>query len=81
MGSGQNAFVASPEKALLDLVYLQPGADDESYLSELRLKNFEKLDPGILQELAAKSESPKLVRAANLITALARKEAEEYRML
>jgi predicted transcriptional regulator of viral defense system len=25
LGGGQHAFVASPEKALLDLVYLQPG--------------------------------------------------------
>lgn len=81
VGGGQQAFVASPEKALLDLVYLQPGADDESYLNELRLKNFEKLDLGILQELAAKSESPKLARAARLITVLAREEAEEYRTL
>ena len=81
VGGGQKAFLATPEKALLDLVYLQPGADKESYLNELRLKNFEKLDLGILQELAAKSESPKLVRAAKLINALVRKEAEEYKTL
>ncbi len=79
VGGGQTAFVASPEKALLDLVYLQPGADDKSYLDELRLKNFEKLDLGILQKLAEKSESPKLVRAAGLIAKLILKEAEEYR--
>ena len=79
VGGGQTAFVASPEKALLDLVYLQPGADDKSYLNELRLKNFEKFDLGTLQKLAEKSESPKLVRAAGLIAKLILKEAEEYR--
>jgi len=31
----QSAFVASPEKALLDLVHLTPGADDEDFLREL----------------------------------------------
>ena len=34
----QFAFVASPEKALLDLVYLTPGADSQDYLRELRLR-------------------------------------------
>ena len=41
---GQQALVATPEKALLDLVYLQPGGDAPSYLHELRLQNMEKLD-------------------------------------
>jgi hypothetical protein len=36
LGFGQSAFVATPEKALLDLVYLTPGADDPDYLAELR---------------------------------------------
>ena len=35
---GQQAFVAWPEKALLDLVYLQPGGDSPGYLQELRLQ-------------------------------------------
>ncbi|HJW83501.1 MAG TPA: hypothetical protein VJ754_04275, partial [Anaerolineae bacterium] len=29
---GQRAFVATPEKALLDLVYLRPGGDSPDYL-------------------------------------------------
>ncbi len=28
LGAGQHAFVAEPEKALLDIVHLQPGGDD-----------------------------------------------------
>ena len=33
----QQAFVATPEKALLDLLYLTPQSDSMSYLRELRL--------------------------------------------
>ena len=35
----QFAFVASPEKALLDLIHLTPGGDSEDYIRELRLQN------------------------------------------
>ena len=45
LGSGQQAFVATPEKALLDLVYLEPEGDTPAYLRELRLQNLERLDP------------------------------------
>ena len=37
----QEALVATPEKALLDLVYLQPGGESPKYLQELRLQNLE----------------------------------------
>lgn len=81
LGAGQKAFVATTEKAILDLVYLQPGGDAETYLHELRLKNLEKLDIGSLQLMAAKSQSPKLIRAANRIAAMVSREREEYRTL
>jgi len=35
----QQAYIASPEKALLDLIYLTPEADHLEYLQELRLQN------------------------------------------
>jgi hypothetical protein len=38
------ALVATPEKALLDLVYLQPGGDQPAYLRELCLQYLEQLD-------------------------------------
>jgi hypothetical protein len=44
LGGGQKAFVATPEKALLDLVHLQPGGDAPDYLRELRLQNLDRLD-------------------------------------
>ena len=48
LGGGQEALVATPAKALADLVHLVPGADSSAYLSELRLTNLEKVDPAEL---------------------------------
>jgi hypothetical protein len=39
LGEGQKAFVATPEKALLDLIHLHVDADSPEYLQELRLQN------------------------------------------
>lgn len=74
---GQRAFVATPEKALLDLVYLTPSADDYDFLVELRLQNLENLDLDALRELARISKSIKLRRAANLIAKLVEQERGE----
>ena len=76
-GSGQRAFIATPEKALLDLVYLTPGANNYDFLTELRLQGPEQLDLDAILELADKSKSIKLRRAAELITKLANQEAGE----
>ena len=67
LGSGQSAFMASAEKALLDLLYLTPGSDDLDYLRELRLQNTEKLNTALLLEFARQLKSPKLWNAANKI--------------
>jgi predicted transcriptional regulator of viral defense system len=68
LGEGNSAFVARPEKALLDLVYLTPRSDSLDYLREVRLQNAETLDAVLLAELAEKSESRKLRRAARRIS-------------
>jgi predicted transcriptional regulator of viral defense system len=81
VGDKQQAFVASPEKALLDLIYLEPGADSHAYLTELRLQNLEGLDLGRLQDQAELTSSPKLQRAAGRVVALARSEMTEYETL
>jgi len=78
---GQRAFVARPEKALLDLVYLQPGGDAPAYLQELRLQNLDRLDLEALRDLAERAHSPKLQRAAARVAEVARSEALEYEML
>jgi len=63
LSRGQRAFVASPEKALLDLVHLQPGGDSPAWLDGLRL-NLETLSARCLVERAEAMGSPKLKRAA-----------------
>lgn len=78
---GQHAFIATPEKALLDLAYLQPGSDGQRYLQELRLQNLERLDLVALQRLADQAGSPKLRRVAAAVAQLAQAEAEEYETL
>jgi predicted transcriptional regulator of viral defense system len=59
VASAQLAFVASPEKALLDLIYLTPGADSEEYLRQLRLQNPEAINIPSMLELAQRSGKPK----------------------
>ncbi len=66
----QFVFIASAEKALLDLVYLTPGADSPDYLGELRLRNDGVMDRRLLKALAQRSGRPKLVRAARTVMAL-----------
>lgn len=77
----QQAFVATAEKALRDLLYLQPGSDDPDYLKELRLQNLERLDISLSTQLADDSGSSKLKRAVHWVTVLAEIEAEEYERL
>ena len=66
LGQGQFAFVAEPEKAILDIVHLHPGGDHRSYLEELRL-DLDALRPDLLEALAATAGTPKLARAARVL--------------
>ncbi len=77
----QHAFIATPEKALLDLTYLHPGGDSPAYLQELRLQNLDRLDLDEVQRLAEQAGKPKLRRAAAHLAKLAHAEAEEYELL
>jgi predicted transcriptional regulator of viral defense system len=70
IASRQFAFVASPEKALLDLVHLTPGSDSSGFLQELRLQNPASISLSTLDRLAQRSGKPKLVRAARLVRPL-----------
>ncbi|MDX1417591.1 MAG: hypothetical protein R3293_25535 [Candidatus Promineifilaceae bacterium] len=81
VGGNQQAFVATAEKAVLDLVHLQPRGDTPEYLRQLRLQNLEQLDLARLQSQAARTSSPKLCRAADHVVELAKAEAEEYKIL
>jgi len=81
LGDGQHAFVATPEKALIDLIYLTPGGDSPDYLRELRLQNLDRLDLDRLEREASLANKAKLRRAAGFVADLARSEAEEYETL
>lgn len=75
---GQDAFIAFPEKALLDLIHLTPNGDAPAFLAELRLQNLEQLDPQRLQALADRAGKPKWLRAATRILVLIENEASTY---
>jgi len=75
---GQNALVATPEKALLDLIYLQPGGGMLSYLNELRLQNTGHLDLELLKRQAEKFGTPKLRKAIDGITRVISGETSAY---
>ncbi len=78
---GQSAFLANPEKCLLDLVYLTPGGDNVEDLRGLRLQNLDRINLVKLSRIAVASGRPKLIRAAEHIERLAAEEREEYKEL
>ena len=74
LGDEQDAYVAAPEKALLDLAYLHPGGDSLPYLRGLRLQNLEQINSASLKEIALKFDSQKIERAAENIIQVMREE-------
>ena len=78
---GQFAYIAYPEKALLDLIYLRKGGDSLEFIQSLRLQNLENLDLARMEEFAKHFNKPKLKRAAVLIRELAEREMQEYEVL
>ena len=78
VGTRQRAFLATPDKALLDLIHLQPGGDSPEYLRELRLQNLDRVNLDELKRQAELADSPKLRRAVKHVADLAESEALEY---
>jgi len=74
----QSAFVATPEKALLDLAHLTPDANSLDYLRQLRLQNLERLNLERLHEFVQRAGKPKWQRVAEHITRLAGEELTGY---
>lgn len=74
----QSAFVATPEKAILDLTHLTPKADDIDYLRQLRLQNLNQLNLEKLFEYARRAGKPKWRRVAEQISRLAHEESAGY---
>lgn len=63
----QQAYIAVPGKALLDLLYLTPGSESRAYLNELRLQGIENLDLDELRRMALQFSAPRLERAVELL--------------
>lgn len=81
LGNEQTAFIAVPEKALLDTVYLQPGGDLEDFLRSLRLQALDQMDRAQLRDFASASGKPKLLRALHIIERMIHEEAAGYEVL
>jgi len=77
----QNALVATPEKALLDLVYLHTGSASPNYFLELRLQNLDRLDPDRMKKQSEIFYSPKMRAAAMNILQLIRDESGNFEEL
>jgi predicted transcriptional regulator of viral defense system len=71
---GQSVFLASPEKALLDLLYLTPGSDSPRYLQELRLEPMDRFDWDALRRHAGGFKSLKLKRAVEILSHMTSEE-------
>ena len=63
----ETAFVALPEKALLDLFYAKPVRPSLDYLEGLRLQNMDKINKGRLLAFARRFKKPKILQAARTI--------------
>jgi predicted transcriptional regulator of viral defense system len=74
----QSAFIATPEKAILDLLYLTPNSDDGAYIRELRLQNLDIIDIDRLRQLIARANQPKLMRTLPHLLAVIQEETDGY---
>ncbi len=66
----REGYIAEPEKALLDLFYLEQKKIDESFLHSLRLQNTEQLDREKLVAYARKMGVPFVIKAVDLLLAM-----------
>lgn len=75
LGAGGGAYVASTEKALIDLFYLARRPDQVAYLHELRLQNLVRLELDTLVMMAQRTGKRAVVSAADWVTEQAALEA------
>lgn len=77
----QTAFIATPEKALLDLIYLNNIKTSSEYLEELRLQNVSKISLDRLFEYAKKFKKPGILHSAQIIRKYIQSYKEEEKVL
>jgi len=63
----QTAFIATPEKALLDLIYFHGLKISDDYLEGLRLQNLGQINLDVLFEYAKKFKKPGMLAAAEVL--------------
>ena len=76
IGHGQFGWLASPEKALLDLFYLEKASDSPNFLGELRLELDDGIDLVCLRNLADVCGQPKVRRAVGRLIEMKDQESE-----
>lgn len=77
----QWAYVATAEKALLDLIYLTPHGERADYIQALRLQNLDQLDVERLAGYVMQAQKAKLHRALPHIMAEIEREQMDYEWL
>jgi predicted transcriptional regulator of viral defense system len=77
----QCGYIATPEIALLDLIYLTPEADSEGYIRALRLQYLDQLNVERLRAYVQRADKPKLQRALIHILQVVEEELTEYQPL
>jgi predicted transcriptional regulator of viral defense system len=77
----QRVFVATPEKALLDLLYLERGSDSQRFIAELRLELEDGFDLELFSRLSTGFESRKVQRAVSYVLDRARDTARSLEVL
>ncbi|TDB39820.1 MAG: hypothetical protein D9V44_02415 [Actinobacteria bacterium] len=75
---GVRAYVAAPEKALIDLLYLERDAADPAYLKELRIQNLDRLRLDVLETMALRCGEKRVLVAVSQIAQMAHDERTSY---
>lgn len=79
--SKQTAFIATPEKALLDLFYLRHILVTEEYLIEMRLQNIQKINLRKLKVFAQRFEKKNILSAAAVLEHYIKAQRRQKRSL
>ena len=72
----RKVMMASPEKSLLDLWYLEAGKWDMNRMQEMRFQNFDIVDNDKLCEYTSRFKSPKMSNALKVWMKLVKSESE-----
>ncbi|MFP4473849.1 MAG: hypothetical protein ACLFPX_08330 [Candidatus Omnitrophota bacterium] len=81
MIEGQHVFMARPEKALLDFIYLNHIDVSREFLDELRLQNTDVLSGHQLMEDAKRFKKPVMLKRARILTAYIQDVQKEEKKL